>query len=232
MKPGAVAGDAHLAVPAALRIPLVDRRQPALVDQSLELGQADAVQFDGGAALGHFASLLRRACDDNRAPMQDQSRTAIVTGAGKRVGAAIAAALVADGWAVVAHVHHADDEIPDGATKVVAELTDLACADTIFEATAGLPPVGLLVNNAAHFAHDDLSEFDPAELAAHMAGQSARTGPFDGRVRALSCGRFEWTNRQLAGFQARRAQPRFSQLHLVEAGPGRIHRTGSEGSRD
>ena len=100
--------------------------------------------------------------------MQDQSRTAIVTGAGKRVGAAIAAALVADGWAVVAHVHHADDEIPDCATKVVAELTDLACADTIFEATAGLPPVGLLVNNAARFAHDDLSEFDPAELAAHM----------------------------------------------------------------
>ena len=100
--------------------------------------------------------------------MQDQSRTAIVTGAGKRVGAAIAAALVADGWAVVAHVHHEDDEVPDGATKVVAELADLACADTIFETTAGLPPVELLVNNAARFAHDDLSEFDPAELAAHM----------------------------------------------------------------
>lgn len=100
--------------------------------------------------------------------MQDQPRTAIVTGAGKRVGAAIAAALVADGWTVVAHVHHEEDQVPDGATKVVAELTDLACAGTIFEAAAGLPPVALLVNNAARFAHDDLFEFDPAELAAHM----------------------------------------------------------------
>ena len=100
--------------------------------------------------------------------MQDQPRTAIVTGAGKRVGAAIAAALVADGWTVVAHVHHEDDDVPAGANKVVAELTDLACADTIFEAAAGLPPVALLVNNAARFAHDDLAEFDPVELAAHM----------------------------------------------------------------
>ncbi|NUT00955.1 MAG: SDR family oxidoreductase, partial [Sphingomonas sp.] len=100
--------------------------------------------------------------------MLDQPHTAIVTGAGKRVGAAVAASLLANGWTVVAHVHHAEDDVPDGAVKVVAELTDLACADTIFEAAAALPPVRLLVNNAARFAHDDLAKFDPAELAAHM----------------------------------------------------------------
>ena len=35
-----------------------------------------------------------------------EARTAIVTGAGKRVGRAIAQALLEDGWTVVAHVHH------------------------------------------------------------------------------------------------------------------------------
>jgi len=55
-------------------------------------------------------------------------RTAIVTGAGKRVGAAIAAALVADGWAVLAHVHHQDDQVPPGASRVVADLSEADCA--------------------------------------------------------------------------------------------------------
>ena len=40
--------------------------------------------------------------------------TAIVTGAGKRVGAVIAAGLIADGWTVVAHVHHDGDDVPAG----------------------------------------------------------------------------------------------------------------------
>jgi NAD(P)-dependent dehydrogenase (short-subunit alcohol dehydrogenase family) len=96
-------------------------------------------------------------------------RTAIVTGAGKRVGAEIARALVEDGWAVIAHVHNGHDEVPEGASKVVADLADLACADTIFTAAAGLPPVRLLVNNAARFAWDGFGEFRPAELDAHMA---------------------------------------------------------------
>lgn len=96
-------------------------------------------------------------------------RTAIVTGAGKRVGREIAGALLADGWNVVAHVHHDSDESPAGATKVVADLKDVACAETIFAAAAGLPPVRLLVNNASRFAWDGFGEFDAGELSAHMA---------------------------------------------------------------
>jgi NAD(P)-dependent dehydrogenase (short-subunit alcohol dehydrogenase family) len=96
-------------------------------------------------------------------------RTAIVTGAGKRVGRDIAAALVADGWTVIAHVHHQSDEVPDGATRVVADLEVLGCADEIFAAAEGLPPVRLLVNNAARFAWDGFGEFDPGEFSAHMA---------------------------------------------------------------
>lgn len=97
-----------------------------------------------------------------------ESRTAIVTGAGKRVGAEIARALIEDGWKVVAHVHREADEIPEGASKVVADLLDAGCAREIFAASAGLPPVRLLVNNAARFAWDGFGEFDPDEFEAHM----------------------------------------------------------------
>lgn len=96
-------------------------------------------------------------------------RTAIVTGAGKRVGAEVARALLADGWTVIAHVHRKSDEPPDGAVKAVADLTDVRCADTIFEAAVGFPPVRLLVNNAARFAWDGFGDFDPRQLDAHMA---------------------------------------------------------------
>ena len=100
--------------------------------------------------------------------MQDQAGTAIVTGAAKRVGAVIAASLLAEGWNVLAHAHH-DDDVPHGARKVVAELGDAHCADKIFDAAADLPPVRLLVNNAARFAHDAFGAFTAAELDAHIA---------------------------------------------------------------
>ena len=96
-------------------------------------------------------------------------RTAIVTGAGKRVGAEIAAWLVSEGWAVVAHVHQVSDEVPAGAVKAVADLEDPACADAIFAAAEGLPPVGLLINNAARFAWDGPGEFSTDEFSRHMA---------------------------------------------------------------
>jgi NAD(P)-dependent dehydrogenase (short-subunit alcohol dehydrogenase family) len=96
-------------------------------------------------------------------------RTAIVPGAGKRVGAAIASALVAEGWSVLAHVRRNTDEVPDGADKAVADLADPDCAQTIFAAASGLPPVRLLVNNAARFGWDGFGEFSAAEFDLHMA---------------------------------------------------------------
>jgi NAD(P)-dependent dehydrogenase (short-subunit alcohol dehydrogenase family) len=102
------------------------------------------------------------------AMMQREARTAIVTGAGKRVGAAIAKHLADAGWTVVAHVHHAEDPVPDGAIKVVADLADVGCADAIFAAAGGLA-VDLLVNNAARFAWDGFGEFSTEEFDLHMA---------------------------------------------------------------
>lgn len=98
-----------------------------------------------------------------------RQQTAIVTGAGKRIGAAIAHALLEDGWTVIAHVHHDDDQVAQGALKVVADLTVPDCAETIFAAAADLAPIGLLINNAARFAWDGFGEFNADEFDAHMA---------------------------------------------------------------
>lgn len=101
--------------------------------------------------------------------MDKAARTAIVTGAGKRVGAVIAKALLADGWTVVAHVHHSSDPVPEGALPVSAELAEADCADRIFAAADGLAPVRLLVNNAARFSRDAFGAFSADELDDHMA---------------------------------------------------------------
>jgi NAD(P)-dependent dehydrogenase (short-subunit alcohol dehydrogenase family) len=101
--------------------------------------------------------------------MIDPPRTAIVTGAGKRVGARIARALVERGWTVVAQVRRAEDEVTDGAIQAVADLADPGCAEAIFAATEPLPPVRLLVNNAARFARDGFGAFSVDEFAEHMA---------------------------------------------------------------
>src|SRR5258708_27648421 len=95
-------------------------------------------------------------------------RTAIVTGAARRVGAAVARSLLADGWDVVAHVHRRKDDAPEGAVKVVADLADPGSAKLIFDAATGLPPVRLLVNNAARFAWDSLDAISPSEFDKHM----------------------------------------------------------------
>jgi NAD(P)-dependent dehydrogenase (short-subunit alcohol dehydrogenase family) len=101
--------------------------------------------------------------------MEIEQRTAIVTGAAKRVGAVVAKALSADGWSIVAHVHDAGDEVDEGTTKVVADLAEPDCAQRIFAAASGLPPVRLLVNNAARFAGDSVENFSAGEFDAHMA---------------------------------------------------------------
>jgi NAD(P)-dependent dehydrogenase (short-subunit alcohol dehydrogenase family) len=98
-----------------------------------------------------------------------EARTAFVTGAGKRVGREIAKALLHDGWSVVGHVHHDDDDPPEGATKIVADLCDPDSAERIFAAAQGLPPVRLLINNAARFSRDEFGAFDTREFDAHMA---------------------------------------------------------------
>jgi NAD(P)-dependent dehydrogenase (short-subunit alcohol dehydrogenase family) len=98
----------------------------------------------------------------------DEPATAIVTGAAKRVGAEIAEALRERGWTVLAHVHRESDSVPSGTRAVAADLSSPDCAERIFAASAGFPPVRLLVNNAARFAWDAVGEFSGEEFDEHM----------------------------------------------------------------
>jgi len=100
--------------------------------------------------------------------------TAIVTGGAKRIGAEIVRALAADGWHVLIHYNKAQSEAEalaaevGTASTVQANLCDPGAAATILAAAGGLPPLGLLVNNAARFAHDDIRDFTPEGWAAHI----------------------------------------------------------------
>ena len=100
--------------------------------------------------------------------MNQSAKTAIVTGAGKRVGLAVSEFLAKRGWTVVAHVRRSEDAVPDGMVKVAADLADENCAETIFAAAEGLAPVRLLVNNAARFAHDGFGSFSTEEFERHI----------------------------------------------------------------
>lgn len=99
--------------------------------------------------------------------------TAIVTGGAKRIGAALARALAADGWHVLIHYNRSRAEAEAlaaeiGGSTVRAELADAAAAGTIVAALDGLPPARLLVNNASLFAHDDIGDFTPESWSAHL----------------------------------------------------------------
>jgi NAD(P)-dependent dehydrogenase (short-subunit alcohol dehydrogenase family) len=93
-------------------------------------------------------------------------RAALVTGAGKRIGRAIALMLGAEGWPVAVHYHRSQDaaeavmrEIVAGGGKAVAVAADLAQEEAVArlvpEAAAALGgPLGCLINNASVFDND------------------------------------------------------------------------------
>ena len=101
-------------------------------------------------------------------------RTAIVTGGARRIGAAIARALAADGWHLVIHCNRSADEAESLAAELgnarvaAAELADPAAADAVMAALDGLPPPRLLVNNASRFVHDAAADFTVEGWDAHL----------------------------------------------------------------
>ena len=103
-----------------------------------------------------------------------EPRTAIVTGAAKRIGASIAEALLADGWHVLIHCHTSRAEAErrfggyPAARIVTADLADPGAAATIVAALDRLPPPALLVNNASRFAYDSAGDFSLDGWNAHL----------------------------------------------------------------
>lgn len=114
-------------------------------------------------------------------PLSAQPRpVALVTGAGERIGAAIAKALAAAGYAVVVHYRSNAVGAEAVAAKIIASggLAATAQADLgdraqrnrlVAEASAVFGPLTLLVNNASVFVRDSARDLDEAVWDAHFA---------------------------------------------------------------
>ena len=104
---------------------------------------------------------------------------ALVTGAGQRLGRAIALALAADGWDIGVHYR----ESADGAAQTVADITALGrravalqaslddapqCRQLVGRLADALGPVTGLVNSASRFDFDSIHSLTPQSFAAHL----------------------------------------------------------------
>jgi NAD(P)-dependent dehydrogenase (short-subunit alcohol dehydrogenase family) len=107
-------------------------------------------------------------------------KAALITGAAKRIGRAMAMALAADGWDIAVHCHKSIgeaaklvDEMRRLGRKAVAIDGDLASRDTpkrlIKKAKGMLGSLTLLINNASLFEPDEASSVTMAEWDAHQA---------------------------------------------------------------
>lgn len=107
-------------------------------------------------------------------------RAALITGAARRIGAAIATALAADGWHVILHYATSDaaarrlhgELIAKGASASLLQ-GDLAAAERhaaiMEQAYREAPGLELLVNNASTFTYDTLASASAEALATCFA---------------------------------------------------------------
>ena len=106
-------------------------------------------------------------------------KVALVTGAAKRLGRAIAEDLVEHGFSVALHANHSLEQAENltvslrdrghRAVAVKADLTNVNETQSLIQtATAALGPIGLLVNNASIFEEDHADQFDAALFSRHF----------------------------------------------------------------
>jgi len=111
--------------------------------------------------------------------MKPLNKSAIITGAAKRIGARITKALGNEGWFVYLHYNSSSRE----AKKVLHEIKsnggngqlikmDLShpdCGEQIInQIDCTGPPVELLINNAAKFEYDDISNINSVSMDQHF----------------------------------------------------------------
>ncbi len=112
--------------------------------------------------------------------MPEQSQqAALITGAGRRIGAAIARALADAGYAVVLHANRSRAEAEKLAGEIVArggrapvvlaELTDHDAARKVIKAAAAFGPLTLLVNSASAFEPDEIATLERARFERTLA---------------------------------------------------------------
>ena len=105
---------------------------------------------------------------------------ALVTGGGRRIGAAIARALAADGWDLVVHYNRsaadaaalaADIQAAGGTCGLLqADLAARADVEGLIDrCIAQYGPLDCLINNASNFANDTIATVTWDSLQAHLA---------------------------------------------------------------
>ena len=111
-------------------------------------------------------------------PTDVTHRTALITGAARRIGRCIAEALAQDGWAVAVHYSGSDTDAENlvshlgqkRAVAIAADFADPAApAEVMAKAVSALGPIGCLVNNASIFERDDLATATLDGWDRHMA---------------------------------------------------------------
>ena len=118
---------------------------------------------------------------DNQTP---DARVALVTGAGRRIGRAIALGLARAGWDVAVHYRASEAEALRVVAEIAAlgrravalqcELADEAAVRALLpRAEAALGAVRCVVNNASLFDYDSATDFSAARLDAHMRANVA-----------------------------------------------------------
>jgi NAD(P)-dependent dehydrogenase (short-subunit alcohol dehydrogenase family) len=116
---------------------------------------------------------------ETKAHPSDYPEAALVTGAGRRIGRAIARDLAARGWAVGVHYRSSAKaaeavvgEIAEAGGRAVALRADLSVEDEtaglVARAVEALGPLGCLVNNASVFERDEAGDATRASWDAHI----------------------------------------------------------------
>jgi NAD(P)-dependent dehydrogenase (short-subunit alcohol dehydrogenase family) len=106
-------------------------------------------------------------------------RTALITGAGRRIGRAIALSLSRAGYAVVLHANHSRGDAEALAAEIMkaggrasvtlADLADHAAVGGLVPAASAFGPLTLLVNNAGVFEPDEIENLGRDNFEHAMA---------------------------------------------------------------
>jgi len=106
-------------------------------------------------------------------------RAALITGAGRRIGAAIALTLARAGYAVVLHANHSREDAErlasaiagagGRASVVLGDFADHEVVRGIIPAAAAFGQLTLLVNNAGEFEPDDIETLSHARFQRAIA---------------------------------------------------------------